>query len=125
MENTTDSAEQMDVEEPQTPVMTCENVANTADKLHAVDLLEIEKEKHQRTMQALQRLESQLDLFAEKDFQSNQYIQLLENSSSMQAQANSALAQEVMRLRNVQETLNAAIQLICLNLNCGNSTKGR
>lgn len=110
----------MDVEQLQTPIITCENVASAADELHAVDLLEVEKEKHQRTMQALSRLESQLDLFAEKDFQSSQYIQILENSTSMQGQANSALAQEVMRLRNIQETLNAAIQLICLNLNRGN-----
>ncbi|KFY69540.1 hypothetical protein V496_00160 [Pseudogymnoascus sp. VKM F-4515 (FW-2607)] len=117
MENTTDL---MDIELPQTPIMKCENIASVADELHAIDLLEVEKEKHQRTMQALRRLESQLDLFVERDFQSSQYIQLLENSSSMQGQANSALSQEVIRLRNVQETLNGAIQLICLNLNCGN-----
>ena len=105
----------MDIERPQTPIMADENVATAADMQHA---LKAERTKHGRTKQTTRRLQSQLDGFAECDIQLRLNIQVLQHT-------NTALAQEVLRLRWTVETLNGVIQAVCGHVQCHYQCCGR
>lgn len=93
----------MEVEQPKTPVITSENVAIVADLQHTANALIAEKTRHGQTAR---RLQSQLDGFAEQDCQLRINIQALQNT-------NTALAQEVLRLRWTVDTLNGALRTVC------------
>ena len=96
----------MDFEQPKTPVMTDENVAIVADLQHATDALIAEKTNHGRTKQTARRLQSQLDGYSECDFQLRSNVQGLQHT-------NTALAQEILRLRWTIDTLNGVIRAVC------------
>ena len=93
----------MDFEQPKTPVMTEENVAIAADLRHAANALIAEKTRHGQTAR---RLQSELDGFAERDLQLRTNVQALQNT-------NSALAQEILRLRWTVDTLNGVMRTVC------------
>jgi phage shock protein A len=93
----------MDFEQPKTPVMTNENVAVATDLRHIANALIVKKTKHQQTAQ---RLQSQLDGFAARDLQLRSNVQALQHT-------NTALAQEILRLRWTVDTLNGAMRTVC------------
>ncbi|KFY67705.1 hypothetical protein V496_01441 [Pseudogymnoascus sp. VKM F-4515 (FW-2607)] len=90
----------MDLEQPKTPVMTDENVAIAADLRNAANALIGEKTMHGQTAR---RLQSQLDGFEERDLQLRANVRALQHT-------NTALAQEILRLRWTVDTLNTAMQ---------------
>ena len=93
----------MDFEQPNTPVMTYENVAIAADLRNAANALIGEKTRHGQTAR---RLQSQLDGFEERDLQLRANVRALQHT-------NTALAQEILRLRWTVDTLNAAMRAVC------------
>ncbi|OBT50352.1 hypothetical protein VE04_08789 [Pseudogymnoascus sp. 24MN13] len=103
METITTMPDPMDFEQPKTPVMTDENVAVAADLRHIANALIVEKTKHRQTAQ---RLRSQLDGFAARDLQLRSNVQALQHT-------NTALAQEILRLRWTVDTLNGAMRTVC------------
>jgi chromosome segregation ATPase len=105
----------MDFEQPQTPIMTDENVATAADMQHA---LNTERTRHGRSKRTTRQLQSQLDGFAECDLQLRSNIQSLQHT-------NTALAQEILRLRWTVNTLNGVIQAVCGHSQCHCQYYGR
>jgi len=106
----------MDLEEQiHTPNMANENIAHVADLQQYAADIEIERKRHERTKRASRRLQTQLNGFAEHDMQLREHIQTLLNT-------NSALAQEILRLRCTVDTLNGVIRMICGHVNGRGST---
>ncbi|KFY32249.1 hypothetical protein V493_00382 [Pseudogymnoascus sp. VKM F-4281 (FW-2241)] len=98
----------MDFEQPKTPIMTDENVAIAADLRDATNALIAEKTRHGQTAR---RFQSQLDGFAECDLQLRSNVQTLQYT-------NTALAQEILRLRWTVDTLNGVIRAVCGHSQC-------
>jgi FtsZ-binding cell division protein ZapB len=83
-------------------------VTIAADLRRAANALIAEKTRHGQTAR---RLQSQLDGFAESDLQLRSDVQALQHT-------NTALAQEILRLKGTVDTLNGVIRAVCGHSQC-------